>query len=58
LSTRWPNPLGWTISFTGGTVINGIAPVIGAPCNNDSGEEGKWESVELVSATAFPIRTQ
>jgi len=42
----------------GDTLINGIAPVIGAPCKNDSGEEGKWESVELVSATAVPIRTQ
>jgi len=42
----------------GDTLINGIAPVIGAPCENDTGEEGKWESVELVSATAFPIRTQ
>ena len=38
----------------GGTIINGIAPVIGAPCDNGSGEDGKWESVELVSATSLP----
>jgi hypothetical protein len=46
----------------GDTVINGMAPVTGAPCKNDSGsglsEEGKWETVELVSATAYPTRIQ
>lgn len=44
----------------GDTVVNGMAPVIGAPCENDSGsgasEEGKWETVELVSATSYPTR--
>lgn len=42
----------------GDTMINGIAPVIGAPCKNDTGEDGKWETVELVSATAYPTRTR
>lgn len=46
----------------GDTVINGMAPMVGAACKNDSasgsGEEGRWETVELVSTTAYPIRTQ
>jgi hypothetical protein len=42
----------------GDTMINGMAPVIGAPCENDKGEQGKWETVELASATSYPIRTR
>jgi len=41
----------------GGTIIDGLAPVIGAPCKNETGEDGKWESVELVSATSYSTRT-
>ncbi|HEX6683224.1 MAG TPA: hypothetical protein VF062_10530 [Candidatus Limnocylindrales bacterium] len=45
-----------TGAVNGGTTINGIAPVAGQTCRQHSGEEGKWESVELISAIAYPLQ--